>query len=129
MWGTRFGTGDGLTTFNVPDVRGLLPVFFGGGIGLGMGATGGASQVALGKGNIPSMNHVHGTNAEGNSSYQTIYTTPVGGQQYGIPYASGPALNVTFYPAHVTQTTDPGGSSSPFSIVPPVIGVVPLLKL
>jgi microcystin-dependent protein len=57
--GTTYG-GDGQSTFNLPDLRGRVPVHFGQGNGLSnyqLGQTGGAEQVTLTTQTMPSHNH------------------------------------------------------------------------
>ncbi len=61
--GTKYGAGDGSTTFNVPDAVGRF--FMGAGDGTSVGATGGAATVALTESNLPPhshsiSSHVHG---------------------------------------------------------------------
>lgn len=58
--GTTFGTGDGSTTFNVPDLRGRTPIGVGTGSGLtarSLGSSGGAETHALAIGEMPSHSH------------------------------------------------------------------------
>ncbi|MFC3580834.1 phage tail protein [Sphingomonas hylomeconis] len=57
--GTTYG-GDGQTTFNLPDLRGRIPMGFGRGPGLSLrlqSETGGTEQVALSQANLPAHNH------------------------------------------------------------------------
>ena len=59
LLGTTYG-GDGRTTFGLPDLRGRLPMHFGSGPGLTnrpIGQRGGAEQVTLTVGTMPSHNH------------------------------------------------------------------------
>jgi microcystin-dependent protein len=61
--GTRFGAGDGATTFNVPDLRGRVPVGAGQGAGLtnrAVGAAGGFETHTLDTNQMPA--HAHGVN-------------------------------------------------------------------
>jgi microcystin-dependent protein len=51
LWGTTFGVGDGVTTFNVPDMRGRFP--------LGVAAAGTGSTLGGVGGNIIDYIHVH----------------------------------------------------------------------
>ena len=65
LLGTTYG-GDGRTTFQLPDMRGRVPLHFGQGAGLTnrvIGSRGGAEQVVLNTTQIPAHNHALGTNA------------------------------------------------------------------
>lgn len=55
--GTQYGTGDGSTTFNLPDLRGRVPVGKNGGSFGTLGATGGAETVTLTQGQMPVHSH------------------------------------------------------------------------
>lgn len=66
--GTSFGSGDGSTTFNVPDMRGRAPIGVGTGTGLtarAMGATVGAETHTLTEAEMPAHTHSLGVNAAG----------------------------------------------------------------
>jgi microcystin-dependent protein len=61
--GTTFGVGDGSTTFNLPDMRGRMPVGVGTGSGLtsrSLGATGGVESVTLTGAQSGTSAHGHG---------------------------------------------------------------------
>jgi len=103
VYGTRFGVGDGSTTFNMPDLRGLALVGkddMGGtaagrltGFGLTLGATGGAQTHTLSEAEIPSHKHeittaqfLDGGVIPGGGGLYTVFqgttdTTLVGGGQ------------------------------------------------
>ncbi len=58
--GTTYGSGDGSTTFTLPDMRGRVPVGYGSGAGLSartMAATGGEETHTLTSDEMPSHNH------------------------------------------------------------------------
>ena len=66
--GTTYGSGNGTTTFNVPDMRSRMPIGAGAGTGLtsrALAATGGAESVVIASGNLPlhqhTTAHTHGT--------------------------------------------------------------------
>ena len=59
LLGTMYG-GDGRTTFGLPEMRGRLPIHYGSGPGLTqrrLGQKGGAEEVTLTTGELPSHNH------------------------------------------------------------------------
>jgi hypothetical protein len=58
--GTTYGSGDGSTTFNLPDMRSRMPVGAGAGTGLtsrALATTGGAESVVIASGNLPTHTH------------------------------------------------------------------------
>jgi len=58
--GTTYGSGNGTTTFNVPDMRSRMPMGAGAGTGLtsrALAATGGAESVVIASGNLPLHTH------------------------------------------------------------------------
>jgi len=58
--GTTYGSGNGTTTFNVPDMRSRMPIGAGAGTGLtsrALAATGGAESVVIASGNLPTHAH------------------------------------------------------------------------
>lgn len=61
--GTTYGSGDGSTTFNLPDMRSRMPIGAGAGTGLttrALSATGGTESIVIASGNLPT--HTHGLN-------------------------------------------------------------------
>src|SRR3954468_19455538 len=62
--GTTYG-GDGQSTFALPDLRGRLPIHFGGGFVLA--ETGGAEQITLTVNQMAAHNHAMGATEAGNS--------------------------------------------------------------
>ena len=65
--GTQYGTGDGSTTFNLPDLRGRIPVGRNGGSFGTLAATGGSETNTLTANNLPA--HTHSVNDPGHSHY------------------------------------------------------------
>ena len=66
--GATYGSGDGLLTFNLPDLRGRAPIGSGSGAGLtsrALGATGGAETVTLDATMIPGHTHTGTVNSAG----------------------------------------------------------------
>jgi len=64
--GTTWGSGNGSTTFNIPDSRGRFPV--GVGTGFALASSGGASTVALTTSHMPSHSHGSGTLSAGSTN-------------------------------------------------------------
>lgn len=78
--GTAFGVGDGATTFNVPDMRGRVPVGVDGAAGRlttndELGKSGGAEKHTLSTAEMPS--HLHGVNL-GTSTESVFHTHSFG---------------------------------------------------
>jgi microcystin-dependent protein len=70
--GTTYGSGDGSTTFNLPDFRGRGPLGAGTGAGLTprtLGGSGGAETVTLDTTMIPSHTHTGTTASDGSHSH------------------------------------------------------------
>jgi len=65
--GTQYGTGDGSTTFNLPDLRGRIPVGRNGGSFGTLAATGGSETNTLTANNLPA--HTHSVNDPGHSHH------------------------------------------------------------
>ncbi len=78
--GTSYGTGDGSTTFNLPDLRGRVPVGKNGGSFGTLGATGGAETVTLTEAQMPS--HTHIQNAHNHSTPMQMASWPQNENSY-----------------------------------------------
>jgi microcystin-dependent protein len=97
--GTTYGSGDGVNTFNLPDLRGRVPIHMGtqGGETFPIGSKGGSETVTLTTDQIPSHTHV---------------LTATDSKQITRP-------STFAFPASVTPTKDflygpPGGSPATF---------------
>ena len=90
--GTTYGAGDGSTTFNVPDLRGRIPVGKNGGSFGTLGSTGGVESVTLTEAQMPS--HTHIQNSHNHSHRQWIFNgAGASGYHYGFGYSTGGAPN------------------------------------
>lgn len=74
--GTNWGVGDGSTTFNLPDYRGVMPLGISGTHTLG--SKGGAETVALTTAQLPSHSHTGLTGVENQSHVHAVNATAVG---------------------------------------------------
>jgi len=102
--GTTYGTGDGSTTFNVPDMRQRFAF----GANNSLGTTGGAQTVTLTVDQMPA--HTHGTHAWGADG------------DWGGPYLSGVNLNSTYNFNFNSSILSTGGGQS-HSNMPPYVTV------
>ena len=125
--GTKYGSGDGQNTFNVPNMQGRVPMGYvpnnADSNFQNMGQTGGSESVTLSVANLPS--HGHGVNDPGHfHNYTTDFSTknfPNGSGQSGIdPFQRGTSP-VTTQPTGISiQNT---GSGAPFNALPPYMTI------
>jgi microcystin-dependent protein len=100
--GTTYG-GDGVSTFNLPDLRGRLPIHQGQGLDLSpyvIGGKGGTEQVAITLAELPSHTHTAQAAKIGNTD------TPAGNYP-----ATDPAGNVAQYKANTTENATMAGTA------------------
>lgn len=128
--GTTYG-GDGQVTFNLPDLRGRIPVGQGAGPGLQsyvIGEKGGATNVTLLTANMPA--HVHP--ATGINVNLPVATgggdtdMPNGAylaQSQGDFYSSAPTSGANYGAAAISGQTGPIGSNLPFSVANPYLSL------
>lgn len=144
LLGTTFG-GNGQTTFQLPDLRGRVPVGAGQGLGLpnvNLGEIAGTQNVTLTINNMPAHTHIAtvsslsavmpataqlGTSATPGSTLApaklpTIGSGPTAQAIKGYGAADG---STTMPPATVTGTVTNGltGNNNPFSVLNPYLGM------
>lgn len=76
--GTTYGSGDGSTTFNLPDLRGRVAVGKNGGTFGTLGATGGAEAVTLASNNLPQAAVIDANTAGSDTSFALKFTQAAG---------------------------------------------------
>lgn len=129
--GTLYGSGDGSTSFNVPNLLGRFPMHNAPGTG------GGAASVALSVANLPAHNHgindpghVHGVNDPGHfhSILSTNSATAASGINVFAVASSQPqtvtgnsVTNISIQGAGTGISTQNTGSGSGFAIIPPFL--------
>lgn len=127
LLGTTYG-GDGQTNFNVPDLRGRVPLHSGTGPGglpnITPGAKSGAETVTLTQANIPAHNHqVNGTTATGTAASPAgLYpaTPNTAGRNAYLAPATSPAPTLVQMNA---SSILPTGNGLPVSIMQPYVAV------
>lgn len=144
--GTLHGAGDGVTTFNVPNIvdKGV----FGSGNLYSIGQTGGTTTQTLSVGNIPTHNHpvnitdpghAHGvtdpSHAHSYNSGAISGNTGTGGplSSFSSTFAANTTSSTTGVTVNsgttgITATTSTTGSGSSFNIVPPFIAIPFFIK-
>jgi microcystin-dependent protein len=119
--GTTYG-GDGQTTFNLPDLRGRVPVHMGtnAGTNFTIGENGGVENVTLTTQTIPSHNHPVNATGSGQQPLPSTSTypasaTPANNNVYGPPDGQP----VTFSPAiiGVSGGNQPHNNIQPFQAI------------
>jgi microcystin-dependent protein len=126
--GTTYG-GNGQTTFALPDFRGRVAVGTGQGPGLSnivLGELSGTTSVTLTTATMPAHNHVlTGTvSQQANNDNAGLNDTPAGarlGAATVFTTAAGDLANMA--PLVSTLAVGTNGSSQPFSIMPPYLGM------
>ncbi|MBI4784004.1 MAG: tail fiber protein [Oscillatoriophycideae cyanobacterium NC_groundwater_1537_Pr4_S-0.65um_50_18] len=87
--GTTYGVGNGGTTFNLPDMRGRVPVGVGqassgGSTNRLLGAQGGADTVSLDASTLPTHSHTATSDGQGTHGHAGSYTSSVGDHIHAI---------------------------------------------
>ena len=147
VYGTTFGSGDGATTFNVPDFRDRMPI--GAGSTYSLAATGGSATTTISSSNLPSHTHSFSATSGGTStslSHQhnllgsadhyvadgggarggaSSYPWSLGGTDYGAYMTASGSLDHTH---SVSGTTGSAGSGTAATTISPYLGIYYIIK-
>jgi len=128
--GTTYG-GNGTTTFNLPDLRGRLPIGQGQGPGLSnyvIGQASGTETVTLTTANLPMHNHLLNVINVAGTVPTPIPTSYIAGTAVGTTglnfYSGGPG-NTTLGSNTIGNT----GGSTPISIMQPILATSYIISL
>lgn len=115
--GETYGSGDGFSTFNLPDLTGRVPVGIGGTAFTPLGATPGSETHTLTSAELPSHNHAGSsvTINSGGSHIHTGSTNTTGSHTHGTnikPETGSGSANTTDISSGNTILTDSAGSHS-----------------
>jgi microcystin-dependent protein len=147
LLGTTFGSGDGSTTFNLPDLRSKMIVGQGQGTGLtnrALAALGGEETHTHSIAELPAHNHAininesphnHLQNAHNHVAYGSLIGPPAGSTAYQIA-GSGTAFGIGNTTATniaastgITATSVNTGSGTPFNVMAPFLVLVYVIKV
>ncbi|SEC28546.1 Microcystin-dependent protein [Rhizobiales bacterium GAS188] len=124
--GTTYG-GDGQTTFNLPDLRGRVPVHMGNlsGTSFLIGELAGVETVTLNTNQIPTHSHAL-IAATGTSLASPVgnFPGPASSTSGGVAYGPGP-INTTLAPSTIMPT----GGSQPHDNRQPYLGINFIISL
>ncbi len=137
--GVTFGAGDGVSTFNLPNVTDRTVVGAGG--AYPVGTTGGAASVTLAIGNLPAHSHTvtdpghthiqdahaHGQRGRSNNTAGTS-GTQLGNAADNTSVGTTDSTTATNQTAVTGITIDDTGSGDPFSILPPFLALYLVIK-
>ena len=149
VYGTTFGTGDGTTTFNLPNFTDRMPI--GAGSTYSLAATGGSATTTLVEANVPTHTHTFSATTGAMNSNQTHqhgllgtagyhYVADGGGPNYGgsgsFPFSLG-SENYGNYSTsqnidhthNLSGTTGTGsGSGTAATTISPYLGIYYIIK-
>lgn len=136
LYGTTFGAGDGVTTFNLPNMENLFPLGAGG--GFSVGAVGGSSTISLSQMPVHThidTGHTHGPQAPASgfvlffspsTSYPATSGTPSYDSAHPIIVGSSAPMNATGTGAAANSDAGSGADySPPFMALNYIVRLVP----
>ena len=128
--GTAYGSGDGSTTFNVPDFRDRFPV--GAGTTYSANSTGGSANATLVShthtATSTDAGHTHNIQVSNLSGASVDDRLAGSGADYGIANVNDSGTNVKSSTASITTTISTEGSSGTNANLPPYLGVYFIIK-
>ena len=129
--GTTFGSGDGSTTFNLPNYADRMPIGVGT-ISSGSGVTGGSSTTTIGLANLPAHDHSI-TDKQHNHNYQAPSNAqPQSGSTLNCYTSTTTTATTSAYTGiTATNTTQSGGTAfanTAMTTISPYLGIYFIIK-
>ncbi len=118
--GTSFGIGDGATTFNVPNLIGRFP--YGAGA-VPVGTSAGIANITLSSSNLPAHTHSITDPGHNHTTLDTASNVTTGTDPGGVTTGGTTGTSSTGITA-----TNSTGSGTAFSILPPYVAIVWMIK-
>lgn len=127
LLGTTYG-GNGVNTFNLPNLQGRVPIHWGNGAGLSpyvQGQMAGSENVTLLYSQMPVHSHLVNASSNGGNQASPANNIPaVESTGTSLDYSNG-AANVTMNPATVGNA----GGNQPFPVIQPYLTVTFIIAL
>ncbi len=125
--GTFYGSGDGSTTFGLPDLTDKFRV--GASAVTGAGSVGGNATVSLLETNNGPHTHRTVALAQGANAYNTAWGSSPDGTKTGFIYPGDHGLvNFATEEVPIATTLESSGDGTAFSILPPFLATIVLIK-
>ena len=132
LLGTYYG-GNGVNTFGLPDLRSRVAIGMGQGQGLSIyniGQMGGTENATLLGNNLPAHAHSFALQANSGAADQSNPTNAI----FAVPQDNNGSATVAYTQQKgnavmATQNTNPAGSSLPFPIIQPYLGLNYIIAL
>lgn len=125
--GTTYGAGDGTTTFNLPNPT--ERVLIGASAGIAVGSQGGSATVSLVEANNGPHTHRAIAAAQGATAYNTIWGSSPDSSKTGAVYPGDDGLAQSGTQENPIATTlESSGTGVAFSVLPPYLAVIWLIK-
>jgi microcystin-dependent protein len=126
IYSTTFGSGDGSTTFNLPDFRNRMPI--GAGTTYSAASTGGSATTTLSIANLPAHTHANTLSDGGHSHTMTGgLVGSSGGQQY-VGGSAAPTGSTDTAFTGITITNASVGSGTAATTISPYLGIYFIIK-
>jgi microcystin-dependent protein len=126
IYSTTFGSGDGSTTFNLPDFRDRMPI--GAGTTYSAADTGGSATTTLQIANLPAHTHANTLTDNGHSHGVVGGLQGTSGSQQYIGGNATPSTSTSAASTGITITNASVGSGTAATTISPYLGIYFIIK-